>query len=698
MAPPTKKAPSAAAAAAAAAAAPTQEEDNYNSSELNWLQNPHSPTTSSTTTDDPALVPLLSSLKELDFNLTCPICRSAPLRIPVTLTTCPHAFCATCLQSNLQHQSMAKNGTRTDRTCPVCRVRCSEGDVRGSAVLEGVCAAWRAVRGEVLERVWSSSSSGAGGGTGNPAAAADGGGSGSDAAAAAAAAQDGGGGKKRAASASSSSDTGGRKKRPRRRRGGERSRATAAAAAGNNATDNDDDDSPSSGEEYVDDESDADSDVEFVPKSGGGGGDGGSDGGGKKKAKKYPTDEEFLDRTLDRSHPIPGNVGSMKKPQLVRLLESYRLSTSGNSLDVLRDRYRQFRMLYNAECHRQSTEPAPVAQLVANVQADELARKQERGLAIMNGSSRDAEVMKNLNAKWTRDANANADADANTRTNDDGGKKSRADDIPDKMKSKFAELVAEGTKRWKEQGNRMEQKRWGEEDHERAIQQEEKNGGDEGEEPIVLDDGSDDDGLDERKPSAVVAAALEETAEDAAVDEPLDSARAHAEAGAAASSPDGGDDEAEAQISRSPSSESPRTVRASSSSDGLVGSAPASALASSTSALAWEVSSTSASASEASSAKRSRPSPQQPSQRHSPPSHYQHHQQSPPVESAGQQRGSVDTRSTRNNTPSTIGPWSCPLCTYDNKTNIGSRDKCEVCDGPRPTNRRPSRNVATFDC
>ena len=688
MAPPTKKAPSAA-AAAAAAAAPTHEEDNYNSSELNWLQNPHSPTTSSTTTDDPALVPLLSSLKELDFNLTCPICRSAPLRIPVTLTTCPHAFCATCLQSNLQHQSMAKNGTRTDRTCPVCRVRCSEGDVRGSAVLEGVCAAWRAVRGEVLERVWSSSSSGAGGGTGNPAAAADGGGSGSDAAAAAAAAQDGGGGKKRAAaSASSSSDTGGRKKRPRRRRGGERSRATAAAAAGNNATDNDDDDSPSSGQEYVDDESDADSDVEFVPKSGGG--DGGSDGGGKKKAKKYPTDEEFLDRTLDRSHPIPGNVGSMKKPQLVRLLESYRLSTSGNSLDVLRDRYRQFRMLYNAECHRQSTEPAPVAQLVANVQADELARKQERGLAIMNGSSRDAEVMKNLNAKWTRDANANADADAdaNTRTNDDGGKKSRADDIPDKMKSKFAELVAEGTKRWKEQGIRMEQKRWGEEDHERAIQQEEKNGGDEGEEPIVLDDGSDDDGLDERKPSAVVAAALEETAEDAAVDEPLDSARAHAEAGAAASSPDGGDDEAEAQISRSPSSESPRTVRASSSSDGLVGSAPASALASSTSA----------SASEASSAERSRPSPQQPSQRHSPPSHYQHHQQSPPVESAGQQRGSVDTRSTRNNTPSTIGPWSCPLCTYDNKTNIGSRDKCEMCDGPRPTNRRPSRNVATFDC
>ena len=688
MAPPTKKAPSAA-AAAAAAAAPTHEEDNYNSSELNWLQNPHSPTTSSTTTDDPALVPLLSSLKELDFNLTCPICRSAPLRIPVTLTTCPHAFCATCLQSNLQHQSMAKNGTRTDRTCPVCRVRCSEGDVRGSAVLEGVCAAWRAVRGEVLERVWSSSSSGAGGGTGNPAAAADGGGSGSDAAAAAAAAQDGGGGKKRAAaSASSSSDTGGRKKRPRRRRGGERSRATAAAAAGNNATDNDDDDSPSSGQEYVDDESDADSDVEFVPKSGGG--DGGSDGGGKKKAKKYPTDEEFLDRTLDRSHPIPGNVGSMKKPQLVRLLESYRLSTSGNSLDVLRDRYRQFRMLYNAECHRQSTEPAPVAQLVANVQADELARKQERGLAIMNGSSRDAEVMKNLNAKWTRDANANADADAdaNTRTNDDGGKKSRADDIPDKMKSKFAELVAEGTKRWKEQGIRMEQKRWGEEDHERAIQQEKKNGGDEGEELIVLDDGSDDDDLDERKPSAVVAAALEETAEDAAVDEPLDSARAHAEAGAAASSPDGGDDEAEAQISRSPSSESPRTVRASSSSDGLVGSAPASALASSTSA----------SASEASSAERSRPSPQQPSQRHSPPSHYQHHQQSPPVESAGQQRGSVDTRSTRNNTPSTIGPWSCPLCTYDNKTNIGSRDKCEVCDGPRPTNRRPSRNVATFDC
>ena len=688
MAPPTKKAPSAAAAAAAAAAAPTQEEDNYNSSELNWLQNPHSPTTSSTTTDDPALVPLLSSLKELDFNLTCPICRSAPLRIPVTLTTCPHAFCATCLQSNLQHQSMAKNGTRTDRTCPVCRVRCSEGDVRGSAVLEGVCAVWRAVRGEVRERVWSSSGAvaGAGGGTGNPAAAADGGGSGSGSDAAAAAAQDGGGGKKRAASASSSSDTGGRKKRPRRRRGGERSRATAAAAAGNNATDNDDDDSPSSGQEYVDDESDADSDVEFVPKSGGG--DGGSDGGGKKKAKKYPTDEEFLDRTLDRSHPIPGNVGSMKKPQLVRLLESYRLSTSGNSLDVLRDRYRQFRMLYNAECHRQSTEPAPVAQLVANVQADELARKQERGLAIMNGSSRDAEVMKNLNAKWTRDANANADADANTRTNDDGGKKSRADDIPDKMKSKFAELVAEGTKRWKEQGNRMEQKRWGEEDHERAIQQEEKNGGDEGEEPIVLDDGSDDDGLDERKPSAVVAAALEETAEDAAVDEPLDSARAHAEAGAAASSPDGGDDEAEAQISRSPSSESPRTVRASSSSDGLVGSAPASALASSTSA----------SASEASSAKRSRPSPQQPSQRHSPPSHYQHHQQSPPVESAGQQRGSVDTRSTRNNTPSTIGPWSCPLCTYDNKTNIGSRDKCEMCDGPRPTNRRPSRNVATFDC
>ena len=181
MAPPTKKAPSAA-AAAAAAAAPTHEEDNYNSSELNWLQNPHSSTTSSTTTDDPALVPLLSSLKELDFNLTCPICRTAPLRIPVTLTTCPHAFCAACLQSNLTHQSMAKNGTRTDRTCPVCRVRCSEGDVRGSAVLEGVCAVWRAVRGEVLERVWSSSSSssGAGGGTGDPAAPADCGGSGSD--------------------------------------------------------------------------------------------------------------------------------------------------------------------------------------------------------------------------------------------------------------------------------------------------------------------------------------------------------------------------------------------------------------------------------------------------------------------------------------------------------------------------------------
>jgi len=365
-------------------------------------------------------------------------------------------------------------------------------------------------------------------------------------------------------------------------------------------------------------------------------------------------------------------------------LESYHLSTSGNSLDVLRDRYRHFRLLYNAECHRQSTKLlAPVARLVDEVHADEAARNRERRQAMMNGSYADAERMKNLYAKWDRDGSVNADADPNTSTNDDGGRKCRADDIPDKMKSMFAELVAELTKRYKEEGWRMEQKRWGEEDHERAIQKEKKDGGGEGEDPIVLDD-DDDDEEDERKPSATVAAALEEAAEDAAIDEPLDSARAHAEAGAA-SSPDGGDGEAEAQISRFPSSESPRTVRASSSSDGLVGSASAS--------------STSASASESSSAKRSKPSPQQPSQRHSPPSHQQQHQQqSSPEESAGHQRGSVDTRSTRNNTPSTIGPWSCPQCTYHNEINIGSRDKCEVCDGPRPTNRRPSRNVATFDC
>jgi hypothetical protein len=310
-----------------------------------------------------------------------------------------------------------------------------------------------------------------------------------------------------------------------------------------------------------------------------------------------------------------------------------------------------------------------VAQLVDEVHADEAARKRERQQAMMNGSYADAERMKNLNAKWDRD----------TSTNDDGGRKCRADDISDKRKSNFAELVAELTKRYKEQGFRMEQKRWGEEDHERAMQELKKNGGDEGEEPIVLDDGSDDDDdddLNERKPSAVAAAALEEAAEDAAINELLDPARAHVGAGAA-SSPDGGDGEAkaEAQISRSPSSESPRTVRASSSSDGLVGSASAS-----------------------SSAERSKPSPQQQSQRHSPPSHHHQHQQSPPVESAGQQRGSVDTRSTRNSTPSTIGPWSCPQCTYHNEINIGSRDKCEVCDGPRPTNRRPSRNVATFDC
>ena len=298
---------------------------------------------------------------------------------------------------------------------------------------------------------------------------------------------------------------------------------------------------------------------------------------------------------------------------------------------------------------------------------------------MMNGSGRVAEEMRRLNAKWNEEGKK-------VDGGDGGGGEVRAADIPDKMKSGFAALVAQGKRRCKEQGWRMgevevqedagagdsssskKKRKWEEDDAQGlGAQEEEKkeddaDAADSAEEPIVLDDGSDDeDEDDDRKPSAAEAA---RAAEDG-INEPQDStidAR-------------NGDDDREAQISRSPSSESPRTVRASSSSDGLVGpttasSAPASAKKSSS----------------ARKAKKSKPSPRQAYQQTPQPQQYQ--------------PASVDTRSIRNNsTPSTIGPWSCGACTYLNEINIGSRDKCEMCETPRPRpSSRPSRNVGSFDC
>ena len=294
----------------------------------------------------------------------------------------------------------------------------------------------------------------------------------------------------------------------------------------------------------------------------------------------------------------------------------------------------------------------------------------------MNGSGRVSEEMRRLNAKWNEEGKKIDGGDG-------GGGEVRAADIPDKMKTGFAALVAQGKRRCKEQGWRMGEKeeenagagdsssskkkrKWEEDDAQGlGAQEEEKkedDAADGAEEPIVLDDGSDDeDDDDDRKPSAAEAARAGEDG----ISEPQDStidAR-------------NGDDDREAQISRSPSSESPRTVRASSSSDGLVGpisasSAPASAKKSSS----------------AKKAKKSKPGPRQAHQQT--PQPQQHHP------------ASVDTRSIRNNsTPSTIGPWSCGACTYYNEINIGSRDKCEMCDTPRPRpSSRPSRNVGCFDC
>ena len=335
------------------------------------------------------------------------------------------------------------------------------------------------------------------------------------------------GGKKRAAasvtassasssSASSSSSAGG-KKRPRRS-SFRRASATTAAAAAASAADNtniDDDvgDSPSSdedegsGEEYAeeDDEdggSNSDTDVEFVPKSGGRScGKSNNSTSSERKAparssassatskaatapappaaKSYPSDAEYLTahrstidpRTLDRTRPIAGNIHLLKKPQLVKLLGDYHMSTStkgggggiggSSGLDVLKDRYRAFRMLYNAQCL--STRPAPIAQLVEQVHAEERAKDRERRAAMMNGSGRVAEEMRRLNAKWNEEKvdggadGGNGDGGGGTGGNGGatGSSSSRAADIPNKMKSGFAALLAEGRKRCKEQGWRM---------------------------------------------------------------------------------------------------------------------------------------------------------------------------------------------------------------------------------------------------
>jgi hypothetical protein len=39
------------------------------------------------------------------------------------------------------------------------------------------------------------------------------------------------------------------------------------------------------------------------------------------------------------------------------------------------------------------------------------------------------------------------------------------------------------------------------------------------------------------------------------------------------------------------------------------------------------------------------------------------------------------------------GPWSCPRCMFNNTVNIGSRDKCEMCDNPRPAKHCFSQNL-----
>ncbi len=152
----------------------------------------------------------------------------------------------------------------------------------------------------------------------------------------------------------------------------------------------------------------------------------------------YNTNETPIKKRI-QSRNYAGMQRNGKK-ELQRICKEYHLATSGNEQELV-DRLRCFECMWNAELDTIDT-PLTPSELVAKFKRKERMLREERSRDVMTGKINDAKYMKKLTSSLLDDGNKRNEKPVSATSSGNAT-------FDAKFKSNFAELIAQGRRRMK---------------------------------------------------------------------------------------------------------------------------------------------------------------------------------------------------------------------------------------------------------